>query len=171
MGGREFFSRQYNWSSDNSAEVDKGWVKKADTIEELATKIGLEPADLARTVNKWNADMAAGHDTLFDRHITAEASSAYLSQATTEYSAPIATPPYFAVPLHPALLNTQGGPRRNVQAEILDAFGNPIPRLFSSGELGCMWGMIYQGSDNIAEAFVYGRIAGKNAAALSNWDA
>lgn len=41
--------------------------------------------------------------------------------------------------------NTQGGPRRNVEAQVLDVFGEPIPRLYSSGELGSMWGLIYQG--------------------------
>ncbi len=41
----------------------------------------------------------------------------------------------------------------------------PIPRLYSAGELGSVWGMLYQGGGNIAECIAFGRIAGANAAA------
>ena len=86
-------------------------------------------------------------------------------------SAPLETAPYYALQIYPALINTQGGPRRNDKAQILDAFGEPIPRLYSSGEMGSLWGIIYQGAGNNAESLVFGRIAGENAAKLENWDA
>ncbi|MDR1183277.1 MAG: FAD-binding protein [Coriobacteriales bacterium] len=166
-----FAGKEYAWSSDNSAEIEKGWIIAADTVEDLAGKLGIDPATFAETVAKWNADIKAGEDTLFERAVTAEASTAYLSQTATVKSAPIETAPYYAVKLYPTLLNTQGGPRRNARAQILDAFGAPIPRLYSSGELGCMWGLIYQGAGNNSEAMVFGRIAGTNAAAETPWDA
>jgi predicted oxidoreductase len=84
-------------------------------------------------------------------------------------SAPLETPPYYALELNPCLINTQGGPRRNAAARVLDAFGDPIPRLYSAGELGSLWGIIYQGAGNIAECMVFGRIAGRNAAAERPW--
>ena len=65
------------------------------------------------------------------------------------------------------LLNTQGGPKRSANAEVLDTQGNPIPHLYSAGECGGITVCMYQGGTNIAECITFGRIAGKNAAAFS----
>jgi succinate dehydrogenase/fumarate reductase flavoprotein subunit len=73
-------------------------------------------------------------------------------------------PPYYAMQLMPLLYNTQGGPRRDKQARVLDPDGNLIPRLYAAGEFGSIWGFRYQTSTNVSECLVYGRIAGKNAA-------
>ena len=77
--------------------------------------------------------------------------------------------PSKAAELYPTLVNTQGGPRKNVKGQVLDAFGQPISRFYVAGELGSMWGPIYQGACNNAEAMVFGRIAGANAAAEKPW--
>ena len=69
------------------------------------------------------------------------------------------------MPLWPCLLNTQGGPRRNARAEVLDVHGQPIPGLYSAGELGSMWGQLYPGAGNIGEALVTGQIAARSALA------
>jgi succinate dehydrogenase/fumarate reductase flavoprotein subunit len=161
----------YKWSRDNSDEISKGWIKKGETLAELATAIGVDPATLEATVAKWNEDMAAGEDTLFERPIATGASTQYAGQGAAVRSAPVETPPYYAIEHYPCLLNTQGGPRRNAKCQILDAFGTPIPRLYSAGELGCMWGMIYQGAGNNAESMINGRAAGVNVAAETAWDA
>jgi len=47
---------------------------------------------------------------------------------------------------------------------VLRPDGEPIPRLYSAGELGSLWGLIYEGGSNLSECIVSGRIAGKNAA-------
>jgi hypothetical protein len=148
---------KYTWSADNSAEIAKGWIIKGETLAELAGKINIPADALQATVAEWNADVAAGEDKKFHR------------RANT--LAPVQTGPFYAVEMHPAILNTQGGPRRNAKAQIVNPFDEPIPRLYSAGELGSMWGVIYQGSGNNAEAFVFGRIAGKNVAAETPWDA
>ncbi len=77
--------------------------------------------------------------------------------------------PYYALELWPTLVNTQGGPRRDEKARIVSALGKTIPRLYGAGELGSMWGSIYQGACNNAEALVFGRIAGRNAADEKPW--
>jgi uncharacterized protein with FMN-binding domain len=75
---------------------------------------------------------------------------------------------YYAMYLVNGLLNTQGGPRRNENAEVLDTDGNPIPHLYSAGECGGITVCMYQGGTNVAECFTFGRIAGKNAAAAKD---
>ena len=73
-------------------------------------------------------------------------------------------PPYYAMALTPAFVNTQGGPRRDENAQIIGANGHPIGRLYSAGELGSIYSFLYQGGGNIGECFAFGRIAGRNAA-------
>ena len=67
------------------------------------------------------------------------------------------------------MLNTQGGPRRNEQAEIVRPSGEAIGRLYSAGELGSIYSYLYQGTGNIGECLAFGRIAGRNAAGLQGW--
>ena len=49
----------------------------------------------------------------------------------------------------------------NEKAQILDVDGEPIPNLYSSGEFGSIWAAKYQGSGNITECMVFGRIAAR----------
>lgn len=78
--------------------------------------------------------------------------------------APIEGNSFYAVEVCTDILNTQGGPRRNENAEVLDTAGEPIPHLYSAGELGGMTAFQYQGGTNIAECIIFGKIAGENAA-------
>lgn len=122
----------------------------ADTIEELAEKIDLDPATLAQTVTDWNQIVTDGVDPKFDRD---------------PYTmAPIETAPFYAVRLYAGCVNSQGGPRRNIRCEVLDTQGNPIPNLYSAGELGSFWAGVYIAGGNIAETVYTGRTAGANAA-------
>lgn len=45
--------------------------------------------------------------------------------------------------LVPVTYHTMGGPKKSVKAEVLDPFGEPIPRLYVAGELGSTWGLTY----------------------------
>lgn len=144
----------YNWSVDNSAEIKKGWILQANTPAELATQIGVEPQVLEATISRYNHFCRAGKDEDFGR--------------PKEDLRPL-EPPFYAIQLWPALINTQGGPRRDKESRVLDPDGKPIPRLYAAGELGSIWGYLYQGACNIGEALVFGRIAGKNAAAERPW--
>jgi len=145
---------RYDWSEDNSAELAKGWIKTADTLEALAVSIGLDPDALSETVGRWNARADSGEDTDFGR---------------TLMLTPLDSGPYFALELSPSMLNTQGGPRRNEKSQILRPNGTPIPRLYSAGELGSIYSYLYQGTGNIGECLAFGRIAARNAVAEAAW--
>lgn len=140
----------YNWSDDNLREVDKGWIKRADTISALAELIDRAPDVLQKTVDRFNTAARGSDDPDWGR-----------APATL---APIETGPFYAMEMTPAFVNTQGGPRRNADAQIMGADGHPIGRLFSAGELGSIYSFLYQGGGNIAECFAFGRVAGRNAA-------
>jgi len=72
--------------------------------------------------------------------------------------------PYYAIKLWPCLVNTQGGPRRNGKAQIPYPDGRAIPRLYSAGEMGSLYGLLYQGAGNLGECLAFGRIAAREAA-------
>jgi len=141
---------RYDWSDDNLREVEKGWIKKADTMPALADQIGLPAGALEATVARFNVSASDGNDAEWGR-----------APATM---APVMTPPFYAMELTPAFVNTQGGPRRNKEARIVDIDDAPIGRLYSAGELGSIYAFLYQGGGNIGECFAFGRIAGRNAA-------
>ena len=73
--------------------------------------------------------------------------------------------PFYALEIGPTMLNTQGGAKRNEKAEVLDVNGNPIPHLYSAGEMGALFADMYNGGGNLGECVAFGRIAGANAAA------
>lgn len=143
----------YAWSDDNSAEIAKGWIAQAASIEELAAKIGRDPAAVADTVRRYNDSCARGVDEEFGR--------------SREMLYPIATAPFFAIEVVPAIVCTGGGARRNIESEVLDHHGQPIPRLYEAGELGSMFSNLYQNGSYLTEAMISGRAAGRNAVARS----
>ncbi len=145
---------KYDWSLDNSKELAKGWIKKADDIGGLARAIGLDPTTLEATVARWNEFCATRDDREFGRKLMMN---------------PIANGPFYAVELSPSMLNTQGGPRRNEKAQIVRPDGTPIPRLYSSGELGSIYSYLYQGTGNLGECLAFGRVAARNAVAEKAW--
>jgi hypothetical protein len=145
----------YSWSPDNSAEVAKGWIKQGQTLADLATAIGANPATLTATVEEYNGFCAAGNDAAFGR--------SRLSLTA------LGAGPFFAVPIYPLMYNTQGGPRRNERCQVVDPYKQAIPRLYGAGELGSFWGWMYNGGGNNCECMCTGRIAARNAANESPW--
>ncbi|MDF7638200.1 FAD-binding protein [Lactobacillus sp. ESL0791] len=129
-------------------------IIKADSVEELAGKIKVDPAVLRETFDTFNQAAAAKNDAEFHRD-------------PTTLRAFVAGPIY-AVKMEQGMLNTQGGPRRNAQAEVLDVKGQAIPHLYSAGELGGICANQYQGGGNLAECLIFGKIAGENAAKVKN---
>ena len=144
----------YSWSLDNSAEVAKGWIRQGNTAAELASRISVDPKCWRKPSPGITAYCESGKDADFGR---------------PKEDLRALEPPFYAIQLWPALINTQGGPRRDKESRVLDPEGKPIPRLYAAGELGSIWGYLYQGACNIGEALVFGRIAGKNAAAEKPW--
>lgn len=115
--------------------------------------MGAEPAVLAGTVARYNEDVAAGHDTMFEK-------PARVMRA-------IAEPPFYATELRLCNLALTGaGPRVNRDGQVLDRGAIPIGGLFAAGECaGGVLGDVYMGSGNaLANAVTFGRVAGQNAA-------
>lgn len=138
----------YVWSDDNSAEIEKGWIVKVDTIDELAELIGRNPAALQLAIDTYNEGVEAGKDE-FGRD--------------PETMALIDTPPYYAVGITPTLVGTTGGAKRDTQARVLRWDGTPIEGLYEAGELGSYVANLYQNGMFLAECIASGRAAADTA--------
>lgn len=139
----------YRWSDDNSAELDRGWIARADSIEDLARTIDRDPAALRASVERYNAACALGRDDEFGRD--------------PSRMSPIVTPPYHAIELVPAIVCTSGGAMRSIESEVLRPDGVAIAGLYEAGELGSMISGLYQNGAYLTEAMISGRAAGGNA--------
>ncbi len=139
----------YVWSDDNSAEIEKGWIVKADTIEELAGKLGRDPEALKATIDRYNEMASSQKDTDFGRN--------------PETMSPLDSAPFYAVGIAPALVATTGGAERNPKAQVLKWNGEPIPNLYEAGELGSFVSNLYQNGVFLAEAIATGRAAADTA--------
>lgn len=143
-----------NWVADElAAQVQSGKVLRAETLEELAGRCGIRPAALAATVARYNADAAERVDRAF-----------FKDGAEMK---PIATPPFHAVEIRPAIVClTSTGLRIDDRTRVLDGGERPIEGLYAAGETaGGVLGERYIGGGNsIANAVVFGRVAGREAA-------
>jgi succinate dehydrogenase/fumarate reductase flavoprotein subunit len=140
----------FAWSRDNLAEVGLGILHCALSVEDMAAQMKINAAVLARTLADWNRACAEGHDHEFGRPPSS--------------MMPVAKPPFYWGEVWPVVSNTQGGPVHDERQRVLDAFGAPIPGLWAAGELGSVFGHLYMSGGNLAECFIGGRIAGREAA-------
>lgn len=148
----EYLSTMFTqWSADGVEEIEKGWIIKADTLEELAEKIGVEPENVIAAAQDINEAFDSGRSAQYER--------------PHETLTPIRKAPFYAIKMGPTMYNTDGGPVRSARAEVMDTDGNPIPHLFSCGDLGSIFSHLYNGGGNIGECTVFGRIAARNAVA------
>jgi 3-oxosteroid 1-dehydrogenase len=151
------------WTHDNMDAINRGWILKGDTLEELAAKIKahkdnrqlIDAAKLAAAVAQFNEGCAAGKDAVFGRAVKAADA--------------VSKPPFYAVPLYAGGPSTGGGVAATAQREVVDWRRRVIPRLYVAGEICQPFRYIYTTGCGIGPAVTFGRIAGRNAAKLKAW--
>ncbi|NTW98570.1 MAG: FAD-binding protein [Geobacteraceae bacterium] len=143
------------WEESFNKELAKkrGNVFKADTIEDLAKQLGMDPKILKSSVEKMNIAAAVREDAQFGKKST--------------FLRPVATGPFYATKLLPRHLGTLGGVKVSAKGEALNGHGDPIPGLFAVGtDSGGMYGDSYDlllGGGTAGYAVNSGRIAAENA--------
>lgn len=130
--------------------VKAGRAYKADTLEDLAKQIGVNPENLVKAVAEFNKSVETKAKDQFGR---------------TLYKDKIDTAPYYAGARVPTVHHTMGGIEINTSAQVLDKSGKVIPGLYAAGETtGGIHGSNRLGGNALADTVVFGRIAGKSAA-------
>lgn len=132
--------------------IGMGRFVKADSIADLAGKLGLPSDVLVDTINKHNQYLKDKKDPEFNK-------------AINDIMLPIDEGPFYGIAQWPAVHHTMGGLRINKNAQVIDIWRKPIPRLYACGEVtGGIHGANRLGGNAIADCVVFGRIAGINAA-------
>lgn len=147
-------------------------LKKGRTIAELAAQMGVDPARLEATVGRFNANAAKGEDPDFRR-----GEAAYDKMygdpriSPNPCLRPLNKGPFYAMPIYPGDIGTNGGLKTDDLARVLDAKGKPIGGLYAIGNSAASaMGESYPGAGvTIGPALTFGYIAanhltGSNAA-------
>jgi succinate dehydrogenase/fumarate reductase flavoprotein subunit len=148
------------------------WVTTANSLEELAASLRIDGEQLSATVTDFNNNAENAEDPEFGRGAS-EYDRFYGDRSRPGAAATLGTintGPFYAVEIDMGTLGTNGGPKTNGQAQILDVDGDPIAGLFGAGNvISCPTGSVYAGAGGtLGPALTFGYIAGKSAARLEN---
>lgn len=134
---------------------------EADSIEELAMKLGLDPEKLAGTVAEFNAACQPGpyDPSRYDGKATDG-----INPPKSNWANPIDRAPFLAYPLTTAITFTYGGVKTDAVSRVLGTNGYPIPGLYAAGEIVGLFYHQYPGATSVLRALTFGRIAGAHAA-------
>lgn len=138
-------------------------VIEAASIDELASKLGLDVAKLNSTIQTYNSAVQPAE---FNPQTLDQSSTLGLTPPKTHWARKIDTPPYRAYPLRPGITFTYLGVKVTDRAQVLMDNGSPAKNLFASGEImaGNILGRGYMAGFGMSIGTVFGRIAGQEAA-------
>lgn len=134
----------------------------ADTVNALAERLSVPSDVLTKTVQAFNAATSEGtfRPAQLDGHATAG-----LSLPKSNWAYPLDTPPYVAYPMSCSIVFTYGGIGTNTDAQVVTTDDAPIPGLYAAGECTGLYYGKYPGATSVLRSLVFGRVAGRNAAA------
>jgi len=132
----------------------------AETVGELATALGLDPAALERTVAAYNAACGA---SAFDPYRFDGKATVGLDPPKSNWAFPLERPPFFGYPLTCAITFTFGGIRTDASARVVTPNGTPIPGLYAAGEVTGLYYREYPVGTSVIRAITFGRLAGAHA--------
>jgi succinate dehydrogenase/fumarate reductase flavoprotein subunit len=138
-------------------------IESAETVEDLARKLGMNPGVLASTVREYNAAVAEGSAHLMRIPKSSSHPLDIYGQLGMNMLHKMETPPFYAVHVTAGISHPHGGIATNGQGQVTDRDRNVIPGLYSAGDTTVIWHGNYGGG--VPSALVQGYIAGTNAAA------
>lgn len=140
----------YNTTEESlEAQVKAGTLLKADTLEELAQKAGMDPDTLVNTIKKYNSYVDSGEDPEFGK---------------SAFNLKCEVAPFYATPRKPAIHHTMGGLKINPKAQVINKDGQVVDGLYAAGEVaGGLHAGNRLGGNSLADIFTFGRIAADTA--------
>ena len=142
-----------NFEKEWPAAEQAGWAVKANTLDELAKKTGMDPAVLKASVEQYNKAAEQRHDALFAKD--------------PQYIFPVKQGPFYAIKSVASSLGTLGGIKVNDRLQVVTDKDKAIPNLYAAGsDVGGMYGDSYDllmAGSTIGFAVNSGRIAAESA--------
>jgi succinate dehydrogenase/fumarate reductase flavoprotein subunit len=156
------------------AMLKSGYLRRGQTLAELAATCGIDAAGLQATVARYNPLAREGRDPDFAKgetpynRIQGDAAAGWPNACM----APIERGPFYAVRVLPGSLGTFAGLRTDVHARVLDAQGQPIAGLYAGGnDMNSVMGGNYpSGGITLGPAMTFGYLAALHAAGPANAD-
>lgn len=171
-----YAERYFMPGSNNQLGVVPEWIVKADSLEELCKKLGIDWKGLEATLAVFNENALNGVDPMWHRgeFDLDTSTSGDLTGTRTDLKnnclAPIEKGPFYGAKYMPGTCGTNGGLRVNANAQVLNVWGQIIPRLYAIGNTaGSVMGAGYPGGGGtLAAGGVFGMVAGRHAVALED---
>jgi tricarballylate dehydrogenase len=139
---------------------------EAPTLEELARKLEIDGAGFVRTVKEFNAAVQPG---AFNPAVKDGKSTRGISPPKSNWAQPLDAPPYVGFAVTTGITFTFGGLRITPEGQVVDCEQQPISGLYAAGELvGGLFYHNYPGGAGLMAGAVFGRIAGRAAAAQAS---
>jgi tricarballylate dehydrogenase len=135
---------------------------EAPTIAELAEAIGIEPALLVHTVERFNA--ACRTDVAFEPGRLDGKSTDGITPRKSNWAVPLVEGPFRALPLSAGVTFSFGGVQIDTQARVLNTNGRPIRGLYASGDVVGLFFHNYPSCTGQTRNAVFSRSAGRQAA-------
>lgn len=147
--------------------IQAGYLIQAESIDDLAAKIGVPQDNLAETVSAANRFAESGVDKEFGKGSTAY--NRYLGDASHSPNpclGPIKEAPFFAIKLWPGDIGSAAGLVCDSNARVLDSDGQPIDGLYACGnDMNSIWSGFYPGGGiTIGPGLTFGYLAAKHMA-------
>lgn len=138
------------------------WVAQSNSIRELAEQIGVDADQLEATVARFNEHAKNLEDPDFQRGTLFFEQMLGGFQGPAGNIAPLEKGPFYALPLYPGALGTNGGPRINEHGQVISLRGQVIPGLYAAGNAAMgVLGSAYPGAGGtIGPALTFGYLAG-----------
>jgi succinate dehydrogenase/fumarate reductase flavoprotein subunit len=171
VGDRNARARAAAYDDVAGPEGD-GWVE-ADTLRELAEKLGIDPSGLEQQVEEYNRHAESGDDPVFHRgekpselHFVAKGVRRSSGEASPAVSpvAPIVEPPFVGYRVRAGVFGTRGGPVIDEYAQIVDWQNRPIPGLYGAGNaIANPFASAYPGGGGtLGPCVTFGHVSGKS---------
>ena len=151
--------------------LNAGYVVSAPTIEDLAKKIGSDPAATQATVAQFNQYAAQGSDPDFHRgDDKADYNMGDLEHKPNPCLGPIENAPFYAVKIFPGDTTTTVGLKVDDHARVLNGNGAPIPGLHAVGlDMNSLWrGRAPGNGGNNTLSMTFGYIAARTLAGVAD---
>ena len=169
-----FTERYFLPGSGYQVGVVPEFMKQYDTLEELAAATGIDAAGLAATLEGFNENAKNGVDPVWHRgeydFDLGTAGDPTRTDLKNICLAPIEVGPFYVGEYGPGTCGTSGGLRINKDAQVLNVWGEVIPRLYAVGNtMGSAFGASYPGGGStVGQGTVFGMLAGNHASTLES---